>query len=829
MSGPLGSSQWMYNSSTGFYDHNIAQSLRFNRGDTAYLARTSSSTSSSDKQFTFSCWVKRGNFGSYYTLLGTAEGGDREYFGFMDTNVFIYQVNNGTNLISTQLFRDSAAWYHVVVAVNINESTASDRQKIYINGEQITSFSTANYYGSSDTVNFMKSGVVTSVGRLSSSYANSFDGYIAEAHFVDGSTLAPTSFGETSEGIWIPKAYSGSYGTNGFHLTFADSSALGDDTSGNGNDFTANNLAASDVVPDSPTNNFAVLNPLDVTIGTPGISEGNLRISGSGGGYDGTYATIAVTSGKWYAEFLYVSGDDRGFFGIVREDRLSYVSGGAYIGSIDDTYGIDFRARAYTGTSTTSSSGSQLFDATNFSTGDIGLLCFDVDAGKLWFGRRDVSGSTTIWYDSSGSNNGDPSAGSNPTYTFTATGSTWFIGCHDYAGTELIANFGQDGSFAGNITSQGASDENGIGDFNYIENGFLALCTSNLPDPTIGPGQDDQAGDYFNTVLYTGTGSSQSITGVGFQPDWVWIKGRSNSRRHMLFDSVRGVQKRLISDDTNSELTMTDGLSSFDSDGFTEGGNLNTGNSGETFVAWSWKAGGTAVSNSEGSLTCNVSANTEAGFSIVTWTANSDNGTLGHGLNSAPELIIAKPLGSGTNWYVMHTPGGVVPATNILNLDNSADDFNPGVNHFNDTYPTDTVFSYGGYLGDDLSDDNKVAYLFHSVDGFSKVSSYRGNSSTDGTFVYTGFRPAWLLVKTISGADRWVLFDSVRSPINPIEEKHELNPDDTSAEGTSGTDCFDFLSNGFKLRRTGNVFNTSGRTYIYMAFAEAPFKFANAR
>jgi predicted nucleic acid-binding protein len=829
MSGPLGSSQWMYNSSTGFYDHNIAQSLRFNRGDTAYLARTSSSTSSSDKQFTFSCWVKRGNFGSYYTLLGTAEGGDREYFGFMDTNVFIYQVNNGTNLISTQLFRDSAAWYHVVVAVNINESTASDRQKIYINGEQITSFSTANYYGSSDTVNFMKSGVVTSVGRLSSSYANSFDGYIAEAHFVDGSTLAPTSFGETSEGIWIPKAYSGSYGTNGFHLTFADSSALGDDTSGNGNDFTANNLAASDVVPDSPTNNFAVLNPLDVTIGTPGISEGNLRISGSGGGYDGTYATIAVTSGKWYAEFLYVSGDDRGFFGIVREDRLSYVSGGAYIGSIDDTYGIDFRARAYTGTSTTSSSGSQLFDATNFSTGDIGLLCFDVDAGKLWFGRRDVSGSTTIWYDSSGSNNGDPSAGSNPTYTFTATGSTWFIGCHDYAGTELIANFGQDGSFAGNITSQGASDENGIGDFNYIENGFLALCTSNLPDPTIGPGQDDQAGDYFNTVLYTGTGSSQSITGVGFQPDWVWIKGRSNSRRHMLFDSVRGVQKRLISDDTNSELTMTDGLSSFDSDGFTEGGNLNTGNSGETFVAWSWKAGGTAVSNSEGSLTCNVSANTEAGFSIVTWTANSDNGTLGHGLNSAPELIIAKPLGSGTNWYVMHTPGGVVPATNILNLDSSADDFNPGVNHFNDTYPTDTVFSYGGYLGDDLSDDNKVAYLFHSVDGFSKVSSYRGNSSTDGTFVYTGFRPAWLLVKTISGADRWVLFDSVRSPINPIEEKHELNPDDTSAEGTSGTDCFDFLSNGFKLRRTGNVFNTSGRTYIYMAFAEAPFKFANAR
>ena len=806
MSGPLGSSQWMYNSSTGFYDHNIAQSLRFNRGDTAYLARTSSSTSSSDKQFTFSCWVKRGNFGSYYTLLGTAEGGDREYFGFMDTNVFIYQVNNGTNLISTQLFRDSAAWYHVVVAVNINESTASDRQKIYINGEQITSFSTANYYGSSDTVNFMKSGVVTSVGRLSSSYANSFDGYIAEAHFVDGSTLAPTSFGETSEGIWIPKAYSGSYGTNGFHLTFADSSALGDDTSGNGNDFTANNLAASDVVPDSPTgNNFGVMNPLDKNSMT--LSEGNLKVVPSGD-YKAIRGTFGIpTSGKWYFEARYLTPGG----GNVQDNQVGIVTASNVLSGSSPypqafTYGV-----GYLGLGQINRGGSAAQSSlTAVTAGKVLGVAVNVDDDEVQFYLDGSAVGTTHALVST----------TEPNFPF-------YVGATNRG---VIFNFGQDSTFTGAVSAGGNADANGIGDFAYAPpSGHLALCTSNLPDPTIGPGQDDQAGDYFNTVLYTGTGSSQSITGVGFQPDWVWIKGRSNSRRHMLFDSVRGVQKRLISDDTNSELTMTDGLSSFDSDGFTEGGNLNTGNSGETFVAWSWKAGGTAVSNSEGSLTCNVSANTEAGFSIVTWTANSDNGTLGHGLNSAPELIIAKPLGSGTNWYVMHTPGGVVPATNILNLDNSADDFNPGVNHFNDTYPTDTVFSYGGYLGDDLSDDNKVAYLFHSVDGFCKVSSYVGNSSTDGTFVYTGFRPAWLLVKTISGADRWVLFDSVRSPINPIEEKHELNPDDTSAEGTSGTDCFDFLSNGFKLRRTGNVFNTSGRTYIYMAFAEAPFKFANAR
>ena len=199
---------------------------------------------------------------------------------------------------------------------------------------------------------------------------------------------------------------------------------------------------------------------------------------------------------------------------------------------------------------------------------------------------------------------------------------------------------------------------------------------------------------------------------------------------------------------------------------------------------------------------------------------------MGHGLNSAPEFILAKPVGSGTNWYVMHTPGGVVPANNVLNLDSTAAKFNPGVNHYNDTYPTDDVFSYGGYLGDDLSNDDKVAYCFHSVSGYSAIGSYVGNNSTDGPFVFTGFRPAFLLLKRIDSTASWLIYDSKRDTFNQMQ--YPLFPDLANGEYTSNLLHVDFLSNGFKIRNA-TYGETNVGTYIYWAIAEAPFKFANAR
>ena len=391
-------------------------------------------------------------FGNYVGTSGPflsvqySNSGNAFYFYYGNGQAFTFSFSSGDVV--------AGKWHHVAI------NRASGNLDAFLDGTRLGGNQTSN--STSWNNNNVR------IGQGQSNGTNSVDGYISNVRMVVGSAVyssgssitVPTSTltavtntqllalttstmtaDASSNNVTGTLSGSGYFGTAEYS-PFATFN-FNDDQSGNGNNFTAHNLFPQDVVPDSPTNNFAVLNVLDKSIGSPTISEGNLKISGSGSGYDGSYATIAVTSGKWYAEFLYISGDNRGFFGIAREERLSYVNSGSYLGNILDTYGLDFRARAYTGTNATSSSGVQLFDQTNFDTGDIGLLCFDVDAGKLWFGRRDVSGSTTIWYDSSGNNNGDPSAGSNPTYTFTATGSTWFIGCHDYAGTELMANFGQ--------------------------------------------------------------------------------------------------------------------------------------------------------------------------------------------------------------------------------------------------------------------------------------------------------------------------------------------------------------------------------------------------
>jgi len=836
-----------------FYSHTIDQSVRLDDASGAHLTISSASpTATNRKKVTISCWLKRATLGAaVHTLFHGSGSGLLLQFGPTGADtIYLYDFSAGSGgwqiYNSSLLIRDVGAWYHFALILDSTQSTDSDRAKLYINGS-LQDFSTwtvgsgASRYPTLNASFTWHTGSTQKIGSTGGS--DDIAGYIAEFISIDGQSVSISDLGETKDGVWVPKDVSGlTLGDAGFYLKFDNSSDIGNDSGSNNIDFTASNLSAHDVVPDSPTNNFAVLNVLDKTIGTPTISEGNLKISSSGSGYDGTYATIAVTSGKWYAEFLYISGDNRGFFGIAREERLSYVNSGSYLGNILDTYGLDFRARAYTGTNATSSSGVQLFDQTNFDTGDIGLLCFDVDAGKLWFGRRDVSGSTTIWYDSSGNNNGDPSAGSNPTYTFTATGSTWYIGCHDYAGTELMANFGQDGSFAGQITSQGASDANGIGDFNYIESGFLALCTSNLPDPIIGPGQSSQADDNFNTVLYTGDGNDpHAITGVGFAPDFVWIKGRNTAYQHSLYDSVRGTNPnggRLASDQNTQENKAATNLKSFDSDGFTLSTKINSNQDTKTYVSWNWKAGGSASTISVGSISTgpdvpsiasSVSANTAAGFSIVSYTGTGSNGTIGHGLTSAPEVIFIKARTRDENWLVYHKFDGGTDGRSFLNLNLTDDKFDNGASgYFQATPPTASVF-YQNTSSYNVNTDTYIAYCFHSVEGYSKVGSYEGNNDAGGTFVFTGFRPAWIIIKNADqDGTNWNVFDNKRSISNVTNDAIFASQYNTEYADNSST-AIDMLSNGFKARSTYGDLNGSGKTMTYLAFAEAPFKFANAR
>ena len=343
------------------------------------------------------------------------------------------------------------------------------------------------------------------------------------------------------------------------------------------------------------------------------------------------------------------------------------------------------------------------------------------------------------------------------------------------------------------------------------------MAYTTVDDPTI----------YFNTVLYTGNSTDdRTVTGVGFQPDWVWIKDRSNARVHYLADRVRGDTKYLQSQATTAEITSSSALKSIDSDGFTTGTSTTVNSNGETYVVWNWKAGGSASSNSDGSITTSVSANTTAGFSIVTYTLGSGSGstTQGHGLGAVPHVIINKSLDQTYNWQIYHHKNTSAPETERLKL-NATDATEDNNKPWNDTAPTSSVFTHGDSSWNGTGDH--VSYCFIEKKGYSKFGSYTGNGNTDGIFIYTGFRPAWFMYKSTSSTQNWIIQDNKRAnPFNEINADFRANLSDAENTSTSYNDI-DFLSNGIKLREDNNDQNQSSGTYIYMAFAESPLVNSN--
>jgi hypothetical protein len=322
--------------------------------------------------------------------------------------------------------------------------------------------------------------------------------------------------------------------------------------------------------------------------------------------------------------------------------------------------------------------------------------------------------------------------------------------------------------------------------------------------------------DYFNTKLYTGTGSSNAVTGVGFQPDLVWIKNRSQADWHQAFNVVSGASNVLYPNETAAESNASTSFVSFDSDGFTVNTNDGTNGNGESLVAWNWLADNTSgSSNTDGSITSTVSANTTSGFSIVSYTGTLSTDTVGHGLGVAPAMIIIKARTFVEDWTVYHQSVG---NTVKLNLNNN-DATNASVNYWQNTTPTSSVFYIGANDRVNKSGDNYIAYCFAEKKGFSKFGSYTGNGNADGTFIYTGFKPAFVMIKeTNTAGTDWRMMDNKRSTFNLVDDR--LFPNLSSAE--SAGDGYDFLSNGFKIRSSGGDFNGSGDNYIYMAFAEEP-------
>ena len=337
----------------------------------------------------------------------------------------------------------------------------------------------------------------------------------------------------------------------------------------------------------------------------------------------------------------------------------------------------------------------------------------------------------------------------------------------------------------------------------------------------------DDGSEYFTTTLYTGNESTNAITNSAnagdFQPDWVWLKSRNSATHHRLYDSSRGALKNLISSASNTEATTSNSLTSFDSNGFTLGSDDNSNQNTKTFVAWQWKAnGGTTSSNGDGNITSTVQANTTAGFSIVLFTGNATAGqTVGHGLGVKPEIIFAKNRSNGNNWNVYAEPVDNT-GNNYLSLNGTVgkeSDFNM----WNDTAPTSSVITLGDRNETNGSSHNMVFYCFHSVKGYSKIGSYTGNGNADGTFVYTGFKPAWIMLKRTDSSNNWNIFDSKRDVDNQVGNVLYANLTSAEEADASHSSANDFLSNGFKLKETGNAVNGSGATYIYMAFAEHPF------
>ena len=330
---------------------------------------------------------------------------------------------------------------------------------------------------------------------------------------------------------------------------------------------------------------------------------------------------------------------------------------------------------------------------------------------------------------------------------------------------------------------------------------------------------------HFQTKTYTGTNNSNALTNDGnsdLKPDFIWIKRRDYNNGHQLLDSTRGVDKILGSELSSAETTLANRLSSFDTDGFTvecSSGAFNA--SGEPFVAWQWKAnGGTTSSNTTGTITSTVQANTDAGFSIVTWAGTASTATIGHGLGVAPKVVLvrARDKNVPTSWIMFHKDGSTSDDDYLILQGTFAKNSQAGL--WNNQYPSSTVFGIANDFWVNSASTNYLAYCFAEVEGYSKFGKYVGNGNANGSFVYTGFKPAMIILKRTDATNNWLIYDHKRSGYNPKQDK--LYPDDASAEDASTTSV-DLLSNGFKLRASSASQNASGGTYIYMAFAENPF------
>ena len=786
----------------------IEKSLRFNDNDSAYLSRTPS-TDGNRKTYTISAWVRRSTNGSTHPIFSRyTANNDSGFLGlYLNSDDYIYFTGWSTVYVkSNRLYRDTNSWAHIVLAVDTTQGNASDRIKLYFNGE-LQTLATYNAPSQNADLRINEASAEHMIGRYSSAY---FDGYMAEVNFVDGFQLTPSSFGYTEfqTGIWRPKGYFGSYGTNGFRLDFSDNSAttavtLGKDRSGQGNDFTPNNFSVSagvnnDSFLESPTakKEFPTFNSNLQTSSSTEYRQGNLAFYTSGSSAVQTRANMSRSSGKWYAEFTLTTYTSRSgsfpYIGVAPDGNFTNIWAGNN-GTAYNSYGHIYR----------NSSQLETGHAT-YAQGDVISVAINLDSSP-----------PQVWWAKNGTyiRSGNPATGAYGINIEPASASgTYTFSMSLYANPgQWDANFGQR-AFA-----------------HSIPEGFKTLNTDNfsINTPSIIRPQR-----HFKTIVYTPNSGALTVTGLEFQPDFLWFKSRNQAYHHYVFDSIRGTgAKSLRPSDTTPEPASGDAteINAFLPNGFSMAGSsgINDNGSGANgAVAWCWKAGGTAVTNNDGNNTSQVSANTEAGFSILTYTGNGTNNsniTMGHGLGKTPAWVIIKNRSSSSEWVTWVRGIGGSADNNQKNLSlNTTNTAGQNSDQFRyadaTTIQVRSTDSTNGKVN--KNGNNYVAYCWAEIPGYSKFGVYLGNASTDGPYVELGFRPALVITKSYNGiSENWTINDSTRSSSNPVDLF--LRADENTTE-TSSAARMDFLAKGFKLRTSDTKTNRNNTGYVYMAFAEQP-------
>ena len=773
-------------------------------GSSDYLTFDPSGASSTPDLYCISFWAKRSAAlgGTNVNVIAGGANGLEDILRYKtDALEFTINGGGGGEIQTNAVFRDPTAWHHVFVRYDSANGTAGDRMQMFVNGAEVTSFATDSNPSSGLDSNLLD-GALIAIGAYPDGSQN-FNGYLAEFIVLDGYGGSATDFGEYDDnGVWIPvnptSVVSSNKGTNGFYLDFAvapgTGNGAGTDVSGNGNHFTDNSMTAAQQVTDTCSDdadnnvgNYPTWSPIDKDSNVTVSSGNTVAEQDSTASFKSVLATQAVPStGKWVWE--------------IKQTVSSFVGDGY----------------ATTGVASTNV-------ARSIGRSGSGSITFDYQSGtskirKFGGGDSDYATSVSL-------------TNTNFTIQFAVDSDAeelkLFVGNSQVGTTLDISSLTKPYKIISQIYSGGNVDHTLVtnsADFvNNVPSGYKTIYTANLPTPTV-----KDPSEFFKTVEFSGTGSAQNIDTVGFRPDLLIIKSRTSTSNFNWVDSVRGASEILWSNAEVAQSEETTSVTGFRDAGFSVGSDSGSyvNISGQTMMAFCLKAGGsTTSSNTDGTITSEVTAASHGGFSIAKYTGTGANATFGHGCSRAPKFILVRAYEQGYSWTAWHE--GLTSGDYVIFLSGSAAESNQGGGAWQSTPPSSSVVTLGSQTGQNGSGQVHVCYSFARTPGLIGIGNYTGNGSADGPMIVvedggSGFKPAWLMVKRANNTDDWKVSNSVMSPFNPVLTNSNLNIN-TSAAADTPSGPIDYFANGFSPRLANGPWNASGDNYIYLAFGEHPF------